>query len=322
MVVSRSGGVGPVSTDAPELLVIYGPTATGKTRASIALAKRLRGEVISADSVQVYRGFDIGSAKPTLEEREGVPHHLIDIVNPDEELDAQRFAQLADQAIKEIRERGHIPIIAGGTGLWIRALLRGLVELPPVDATIRAEQEKRVQQWGPEQSHRHLERVDPLTAAAVHPNDSLRIVRALEVLQQVGRPLGELRREHALGAPRYAAQTFVLTLERSLHDRRIERRIQTMLESGWRDEVSRLHAQWGGDVRAFGSVGYREVLAAYRRELDEADLVSSIRKSTRIYARRQRTWASSMSDVTATLELDDLLGEPGEPLLLAGNHAP
>ena len=184
------------------LVVVAGPTATGKTAAALTLARALGCELVGADSVQVYRGFDIGSAKPTEKELGEVRHHLVDVLDATDAIDAMEYAALADRAIDDLEDRGAHPIVVGGTGLWIRALLRGLVELPPPDPILRARLEAEVADLGAESAHQHLYAVDPLAAERIHPNDTLRIVRALEVHTQTGRPLGELQAEHALGAPR------------------------------------------------------------------------------------------------------------------------
>jgi len=275
---------------APPILVIAGPTATGKTHAALELARALEGELVGADSVQVYRGFDIGSAKPTADELRGVLHHLIDIVDPDEDIDAAAYASTADRAIREIRSRGRLPIVVGGTGLWLRALMRGLVDVPPVDPTVRAELEARVETEGAAALHTQLAEVDPATAEAVHPNDALRIVRALEVYQQTGTPLGELRAAHALGEPRYESVFVVLDAERELHAKLIEARVASMIEKGWVDEVRALREAWGDEVRPFGSVGYREILGHLRNGVPLDETLRLVRRSTRTYARRQRTW--------------------------------
>lgn len=303
--------------DSP-VIVIAGPTGTGKTAAAVALAARLDGELVGADSVQVYRGFDIGSAKPRADELGTVPHHLIDVVDPDQEIDAARYASLADRAIADIQERGRVPIVVGGTGLWIRALLRGLVEVPPVDAEIRERLENEGRAEGSQALHARLRTVDPRTADTVHPNDLLRIVRALEVFEQTGTPMGELRRHHALGQPRYRALFVGLDMEREAHDAVLSARIDLMLDRGWVDEVKELRARWGDSVRPFGSVGYREVLEHVRDGLALDETRRRIRKSTRTYARRQRTWfrgepgvrwASSVTELTE--ESDRIAVETG-----------
>ena len=293
------------------LLVIAGPTATGKTDAAIELALRFDGELIGADSVQVYRGFDIGSAKPSAEELRGITHHLIDVLDPDQDIDAAAYAARADDAISQIRRRGLLPIVVGGTGLWIRALLRGLVDLPQVDPEVRRRLEEGVEADGAPAMHARLAAVDPLTAEAVHPNDALRIVRALEVYEQTGTPLGTLRAEHALGEPRYAATFVVLDMDRDLHASVIEQRAERMLAAGWVEEVRALRARWGDDIRAFGSVGYKEVLAHVRDGVPIDETLRQIRKSTRIYARRQRTWFKSEPGVSWRSERDELLGPRG-----------
>jgi tRNA dimethylallyltransferase len=293
------------------LLVIAGPTATGKTAAAVELATRLDGELVGADSVQVYRGFDIGSAKPNAEELRGVAHHLIDVIDPDEEIDAAAYAARADGAIEEIRQRGRLPIVVGGTGLWIRALVRGLVDLPPVDPVIRERLEHEAKMGGAPALHARLADLDPLTSEAVHPNDALRIVRALEVYEQTGTPLGTLRAEHALGAPRFATTFVVLDMGRDAHTEVIETRAQNMLDAGWADEVRALRERWGDEVRPFGAVGYREVLAHVRDALPIEDTLRAIRKSTRIYARRQRTWFNGEPGVNWRCEREELLAPQG-----------
>ncbi len=275
------------------LLVIAGPTATGKTAAAIHIGQHFGGELVGADSVQVYRGFNIGSAKPTADELGGLAHHLLDVFNPDQDVDAVAYAKLADAAIRDIRDRGRLPIVVGGTGLWIRALVRGLVDVPPVDHEIRQRLEAAATKEGAPALHARLVEVDPISADAIHPNDTLRIVRALEVYEQTGTPLGALRAQHALGEPRYRAVVVVLDAEREQHGMLIESRAKQMLDAGWVDEVRSLRTRWGDHIRPFGSVGYREVLAHVRDDLPLDETLRRIRKSTRIYARRQRTWFKS-----------------------------
>ncbi len=291
------------------LVVIYGATATGKTRAALTLADRVGGEVVGADSVQVYRGFDVGSAKPTAEELGDVPHHMLDILDADEDIDAQRYADIADGVIADVWSRGGVPIVAGGTGLWLRALLRGLAPLPAVVPQIRERWESVVRGWTPHERLAELERVDPLSAGRLHGNDCVRIVRAFEVHEQTGRALGEIQREHALGEPRYNTWLLNLSTPRAEHDQRLEARTDSMIRAGFVDEVRGLLGKWGAGVRPLGSVGYREVVEHIRDGVDFDTTLKKIRRSTRLYARRQRTWANSIPDVDATLRIEDFLHE-------------
>jgi len=274
----------------PPIVVVAGPTASGKTAAALTLARALDGELVGAVSVQVYRGFDVGSAKPTHEELGAIPHHLLDVIDPDGFVDAVIYAELADAAIDDVHARGRLPIVVGGTGLWIRALVRGLLDVPPPDPTIRAALEAEVAALGAPTLHARLRSVDPLAAAVIHPNDAFRIVRALEIHAQTGRPAGELRAEHALGSPR--APTFFATLEvpPDVLQPRIDARLHAMLEAGFVDEVSGLLERWPRTTRAFGSVGYKEMVAHVLDGVPLDETLAAMRKSTRVYARRQRTW--------------------------------
>lgn len=304
-------------SDAPDnrLLVLAGPTASGKTRVALALAEQFPIEVISADSVQVYRGFDIGSAKPTAAEREQLPHHMVDIIAPEDAIDAGEFERRASAAIAEVRERGKIPVVVGGTGLWLRALLRGLVSLPPVDQALRAGLEAESAAVGAPALHARLARVDPKVAAAVHPNDQLRIVRALEIYEQTGRPLGELQAEHALGGKRYVSLMIALAPAAEDLTRSIEERLEVMLQAGFVDEVRALRERHADDARAFGSVGYKEVVAHLRDGVSLDETRRLIRKSTRTYARRQRTWFGSDPSVDLYSDAGALLHGPRRSML-------
>lgn len=286
-----------IHPDAPpsagKLLVLAGPTASGKTGVALALADRYPIEVISADSVQVYRGFDIGSAKPSAAEQARLPHHVIDVLDPEQGMDAGEYARLAQLAIADVRARGRVPVVVGGTGLWLRALLRGLVELPKADPALRAALEAECARLGAPALHARLAEIDPKVAAAVHPNDQLRIVRGLEVYQQTGRPLGELQAEHALGARRYESLMIALDLPSDEHTRAIEQRLDDMLSAGLVDEVRSLRAAYPDSARAFGSVGYKEVVAHLRDGVTLDETRRLMRKATRVYARRQRTWLRS-----------------------------
>lgn len=279
-----------MSAGRPPIVVVAGPTASGKTAAALTLARALDGELVGADSVQVYRGFDVGSAKPTPEELGEVPHHLLDVIDPDGFIDAVVYAELADAAIDAIHARGRLPVVVGGTGLWIRALVRGLLDVPPPDMALRAALEAEVAELGAPAMHTRLRAIDPLAANAIHPNDAFRIVRALEIHAQTGRPAGELRAEHALGNPR--APTYFATLEvpADALQPRIDARLEAMIEAGFADEVRTLLARWPRQTRAFGSVGYKEMVAHVLDGVSLDETRGAMRRATRIYARRQRMW--------------------------------
>jgi tRNA dimethylallyltransferase len=295
---------------AQRIVVIAGPTAVGKTAQAVALAQRFDAELIGADSVQVYRGFDIGSSKPTAAELQGVRHHLIDICEPTELIDAAEYARRADAAIAEVAARGKLPIVVGGTGLWLRALTRGLVALPQVDRPLRARLEAEWDAVGGAVMHERLARVDPLSATRIHPNDKLRVVRALEVFEQTGVPLGEARRDHALGLPRYEALSYVLDLPSEEHRARVTERVDAMLANGFADEVRGLLARYGGQARAFGAVGYRQMVEHLEAGVPLAETTQQIVRVTLLYARRQRTWWSTDPNMHKRIRPSALFEEP------------
>ncbi|HET7785655.1 MAG TPA: tRNA (adenosine(37)-N6)-dimethylallyltransferase MiaA [Myxococcales bacterium] len=270
------------------LVVIAGPTASGKTALAVALAGRLGAEIVSADSQQCYRGLDAGTAKPTAEERRRAPHHLLDVADPEDQLDARRFVRLADAAIAEISARGKRVIVAGGTGLWIRALLRGLVEAPGASPDFRAALREEFEARGVPAVHQRLAAVDAEAAARILPNDRVRIERALEVHALSGRPLSELQREHRFAEPRYLAMTLFLDPPREVLRERIEARTRHMFAEGaLRRETEWLLAR--GATRALGIIGYAEMAEALRSG-DFAAAEERTRARTWQYARRQRTW--------------------------------
>jgi len=282
-----------VSAREAPLLVITGPTASGKTALAVELAQYFGGELIGADSVQVYRGFDIGASKPRPGELAGIAHHLLDVRAPDAPLDAADYAALADRAIDDVRARGKLPIVVGGSGLWLRALLRGLVVLPKVDPALRAQLDAETEQLGCAAMHARLAEVDPIAAARLHPHDRVRVVRALEVHAQTGQPLGALRATHALGAPRHRALRVALEWPPEQLTARIEERTAAMFAAGLVDEVRALLERWGTTPRALAAVGYREVVAHLIDGVPRAETEARVARATRIYARRQRTWLRS-----------------------------
>jgi tRNA dimethylallyltransferase len=270
------------------LLVIVGPTASGKTALACDLAERLDAEIVSADSQQCYRGLDAGTAKPTPQERARAPHHLLDVADPEEQLDAARFVQLADAAITGIAARGKRAVVAGGTGLWIRALLRGLLDAPGASPEFRAALREEFETLGVPSLHARLHEVDPAAAASILPNDRVRIERALEVHALSGRPLSELQREHRFAQTRYDALIWFLDPPREVLRERIEARTRRMFADGsLRRETEWLLARGGG--KALRIIGYGECADALRTG-DWASAEERTSARTRRYAKRQRTW--------------------------------
>lgn len=276
--------------DEGALCVVVGPTASGKTELAIRLAEAFGGEVISADSVQIYRGFDVGSGKPTAAERVRAPHHLIDCADPLEAFDAQRFAALAEAAVADIRARGRVPIVCGGTFLWVRALTLGLAPAPPASPEVRARHAALVEAEGRGALHTALARVDPESAARLSPNDFVRVSRALEVYELSGRPQSAWHAEHGFRTTRHEARLYGVMWSREELDDRIARRVRGFLDEGWIEEVGALCAQGHGEARAMGSVGYRQVKEHLEGKILASDLEPAIVRATRVFVRRQRTW--------------------------------
>lgn len=273
-----------------ELVVVVGPTASGKTELAIDLARRWGGEIVSADSVQIVRGFDVGSGKPTEAERAGAPHHLIDVCDPMDPMDAARFAALADEAIAAIRARGHTPIVAGGTFLWVKALVQGLAPGAPADPAVRASHAELVAREGREALHAELRRVDPEAALRLAPNDTLRVSRALEVLAVTGLTQSAWHAQHGFREVRHPSRLVGVARAREEVDARIAARVSSWLASGWIEEVRGLLAQGFGEARAMKSVGYRQIAEVLAGSAREADLELAIVRATRTFVRRQRTW--------------------------------
>ena len=272
------------------LLCIVGPTASGKTDLAIEVCEAVSGEIVSADSIQIYRGFDIGSGKPTPEELARARHHLVDTHDPLEQVDAAGWAKLADSAIADIRSRGKVPIVCGGTFFWIRALVLGLVEAPAADPDVRARHRALVEERGRPALHEELMRIDPASARRLHPNDVVRVGRALEVYELSGRTMSEWQADHGFKARRHDAAMIALKHDPAVLTARIAARVDKWLGSGWIAEVERLIAAGYGGARAMGSVGYAEVHAHLRGDLARSELADAIVRATRIFARRQRTW--------------------------------
>lgn len=283
----------------PPLVIITGPTAVGKTALSVKLAKQLNGEIISADSMQVYRYMDIGSAKVTREEMDGVPHHLIDVLDPREEFNVVTFQRMAREALQGIYARGHLPIIAGGTGFYIQALLYDIdFTETDEDTSFRKELEEKAETEGSGVLHRMLAEVDPESAAAIHANNVKRVIRALEFYKQTGtRISAHNERERQKKSP-YQFFYYVLTTDRPVLYERIDRRVDLMMEQGLVEEVRQLKEM--GCTRELVSMqglGYKEILAYLDGEASLEEAVYILKRDTRHFAKRQLTWFKRERDV-------------------------
>jgi tRNA dimethylallyltransferase len=275
------------------LVVIVGPTGAGKTRLAMLLAEHTGGEVVSADSQQVYAGMDIGTGKVTAEERARVPHHVLDVVRPDEDMTAQRFIELADRAISDAWTRGKPVIVCGGTGLYVRALLLGLFAGPPASPELREELTELARRSGTAALHAELTRIDPVAAARIDRNDAKRIIRAVEVFRLTGEPMSahQARHDHRSTPPRYEARLVGLGPERDALYRAIDRRVDAMIEAGLEPEVAGLRgAGYLPPLRSQQAIGYAELHDAADGRVPRARAIELIKRNSRHYARRQLSW--------------------------------
>ena len=277
----------------PKLLVICGPTASGKTALAVELALRHRGEVVSADSMQIYRRMDIGTAKPTREEMRGVPHHMLDVADPEEDFSVARYVDMAAKCVDDILSRGKLPILAGGTGLYIDSLLSGRTFAPfQPDSPLRGQLEEQLRREGGAAMLARLAQVDPDSAARLHPNDEKRIIRALEVYQSTGKTITQHNLETRAIPPRYDALTLALAFEqREDMWSRIDRRVDQMMDQGLVDEVQRLlDSGVPAKCTAMQAIGYKEMAAALLSHGDVSAGAEEVKLRSRQYAKRQLTW--------------------------------
>jgi tRNA dimethylallyltransferase len=283
--------------DKQKVLVIIGPTAVGKTKLSIELAKRLNGEIISGDSMQVYRGMDIGTAKIKTEEMEGIPHHLIDIKDPSEGFSAAEFQELVRGKISEISSRGKLPMIVGGTGLYIQSVIYDYhFSDAPADETFRLELEQRAQEIGNLALHQQLEEIDPKSADQIHPNNVRRVIRALEIFYRTGKTMSETQKEQV---PDLIYQTALvgLTMDRVLLYDRINYRVDLMVEDGLIEEVKKLYDRGLRDCLSIQAIGYKEIYDYLDGKISLAEAIENLKKNSRNYAKRQLTWFRNKMDV-------------------------
>lgn len=273
------------------LVAIVGPTAIGKSRIGIEIAKTLKTEILTADSCQVYRGMDIGTDKPTLPERQGVPHRLIDLVEPDQSFNVGDFREHALQAITRLHEQGRLPLVVGGTGLYIRGLLRGLCPGPPANWPIRQALTQEATERGWPFLHKRLKQVDPVLAERLHPNDQPKVLRGLEVYQTLGIPLSKVQQQHQFQEAPYPFLLIGLTMERQSLYRRINTRVELEIEKGLLQETQHLMEQ--GYSRTLGSMkglGYRQLAGYLAEEYSYEEAIRLLKRDTRHFAKRQLTW--------------------------------
>lgn len=276
----------------PKIIVIVGPTAVGKTSLGIDIAKQLNGEVISGDSMQIYKGLDIGTAKVTKEEMQDIPHHLIDEINVHEPYSVADFQREAQQRIQDICARGKVPVIVGGTGLYIESLLYNVSHggESPQNPAFREEQNRLADEKGNRYLWKTLYRLDPKAAESIHENNRRRIIRALEVIHETGKPYSSLQDEKKTKEPFYDAQIIGLTTDRALLYERINQRVDIMMETGLLQEAKWLWEQVEPTVQSAKGIGYKELFPYFEGQVSLGEAVEQIKQNSRRYAKRQLTW--------------------------------
>jgi tRNA dimethylallyltransferase len=280
-----------------KLVVIIGPTAVGKTKLSIELAKKLNSEIISGDSMQIYRGMDIGTAKITPGEMEGIPHHLIDIKDPKESFSVAEFQQMVRELINDIHSRNKMPMIVGGTGLYIQSVLYDyqFPDTPPI-LDLRKKLEKEAEEKGIDFLHERLKHVDPESANRIHPNNRRRVIRALEIYYSTGKTMTELLKSQSK-IPQYDAAVIGLTMDREKLYDRINQRVDQMMKNGLLEEVKTLYEQGLRDCQSVQAIGYKELYAYFDGKISLEEAIEQLKQNSRRYAKRQLTWFRNKMDV-------------------------
>jgi tRNA dimethylallyltransferase len=285
--------------DLPKLIVISGPTCSGKSKLAVDLALKVGGEIINADSMQVYRGMDVGTAKLPVEDRKGIKHHLIDILEPDQEFNAALFLSYVLPVIQDLQQKDIPIIVVGGTGLYLRALLGGLFECPPSDFEVRRGLHEEYKEKGLSALYQRLLKLDKNAAGNINPNDRIRIMRALEVINITARPFSELVGEHGFSDRRFSYQHFCMNIDRTILYERINRRTVSMIEEGLIDETKGLlDAGYSPDLKSMQSIGYRHSIHYLHGLWGLDEVIRIIQRDTRRYAKRQLTWFRAEKDVT------------------------
>jgi len=275
----------------PKVIVIAGPTASGKTALAVALARSLSGEIVNADSMQVYRGMDIGTAKPTHKEQRGIPHHLLDVVNPDEDFNAAIYRRMALPIVNEICSKGKTCLVVGGTGLYIRGLIGGLMESPPSDPELRERLRKECEVHGTAKLHEKLESLDPERAEGIHPNDGVRIIRAIEINYLSDLRSSDLMKRHGFRDRSLNALKLCLHMDKEELYRRINERSVKMAEKGLIEETrDLLNKGYSPDLNSMKAIGYRHMIRYLQGEWSLEETIAKLKRDTRRYAKRQLTW--------------------------------
>ena len=301
--------------DRPRVVAIGGPTATGKTALSVALARQFNGEVINADSMQVYRGLSVGTAKATEEERAGVCHHLLDFLNPEEPYSVAEFVEMAAGLIPQITGRGHLPLVVGGTGLYITSLLHGIAFAPQrSDPELREELQQEAEEQGAQALYERLRQIDPEYAAKVHPNNLPRVIRALEVFRLTGRKMSEEQRQSRPETPPYRSLCLCLTYrDRAELYRRIDLRVDKMLEQGILGEAETVWLHKAEYRTAAQAIGYKEFFPYFEGNQSLAACTAALKQATRRYAKRQLTWFRHQNDARwLYVDEEDAFGRAAE----------
>ena len=280
-----------LDSDKPKVIIICGPTGIGKTTVGIKLAEKFGGEIVGADSMQIYRHMDIGTAKPTREERRKVSHHMVDIVDPDEDFDAVQFSERARATIVELNRQGRLSFVVGGTGLYIKALLHGFFQSEPVDPKIRNRLKQELEQSGSGFLYERLVQLDPVTAGRLHPNDSYRILRALETIASSGKSISKHHLDHGFDEDPFHALRIGLRIDRAKLYARIDQRVEAMIQAGLIEEVTKLLAMgYSAGLKPMQSIGYRHVIGFLEGSLPWDECLRTLKRDTRRFAKRQFTW--------------------------------
>ena len=285
--------------DKPKVIVIVGPTASGKTALGIALAKKIKGEIISCDSMQIYKKMDIGTAKPTKEEMQGIKHYLLDFLSPDVRYSVAQFQKDAIKAIEEIIQKGKIPILVGGTGLYVDSVIQG-IEYPEtnIDVEYRKQLEKQVAEKGLSDFYEKAKNIDKQAMEKISPNDKKRILRVIEIYHQTGKTKTQLEQESKKKELPYDYQVYGMTMERNILYQRIDKRVDEMIESGLIEEVKRLLKEYHDFPTAMQGLGYKEVVEYLKGQTTQDEMIEKIKRETRRYAKRQLTWFRRNQSIT------------------------